>query len=45
LDKWNKWENKTTSMTELLLKQKGAVAGGNIGTPLAKLDKDAIFGY
>ncbi len=31
----------TTAMIEHLLKKRGAVAGGNIGTPLAKLDKDA----
>ena len=31
----------TTAMIEYLLKTRGAVAGGNIGTPLAKLDKNA----
>ena len=31
----------TTQMTEHLLRDKGAVAGGNIGTPLAKLDENA----
>ncbi len=31
----------TTSMIEYLLKDKGAVSGGNIGNPLAKLDKNA----
>jgi UDP-N-acetylmuramoylalanine--D-glutamate ligase len=31
----------TTAMIEALLRDKGAIAGGNIGTPLAKLDKDA----
>jgi UDP-N-acetylmuramoylalanine--D-glutamate ligase len=31
----------TTAMIEYLLQTKGAVAGGNIGTPLAKLDQKA----
>ena len=31
----------TTQMLTHLLKEKGAVSGGNIGTPLAELDKDA----
>jgi len=31
----------TTAMIEFLLKEKGAVAGGNIGTPLAQLDENA----
>ncbi len=31
----------TTEMIELLLKDKGAVAGGNIGNPLANLDNQA----
>jgi UDP-N-acetylmuramoylalanine--D-glutamate ligase len=31
----------TTQMTEHLLRDKGALAGGNIGTPLAKLDENA----
>lgn len=31
----------TTQMCEYLLKDKGALAGGNIGTPLAELDKKA----
>jgi len=31
----------TTQMLEHLLKKRGAVAGGNIGTPLAKLDPKA----
>ncbi len=31
----------TTAMSEALLKDRGALAGGNIGTPLAKLDNDA----
>ena len=31
----------TTTMIEFLLKKRGAVAGGNIGTPLANLDENA----
>jgi len=31
----------TTQMLTYLLEEKGAVSGGNIGTPLAKLDKNA----
>ncbi len=31
----------TTQMCEFLLKKRGAVAGGNIGNPLASLDKNA----
>ncbi len=31
----------STAMIEFLLKKRGAVAGGNIGTPLANLDKNA----
>lgn len=31
----------TTQMSDFLLKDRGSVAGGNIGTPLAELDKDA----
>ena len=31
----------TTQMMQHLLKEKGSEAGGNIGTPLAKLNKDA----
>ncbi|WP_024954216.1 UDP-N-acetylmuramoyl-L-alanine--D-glutamate ligase [Sulfurospirillum arcachonense] len=31
----------TTQMATHLLKQKGAISGGNIGTPLAELDKNA----
>lgn len=31
----------TTQMLTHLLKNKGAISGGNIGTPLANLDKDA----
>ena len=31
----------TTAMIEYLLEKRGAVAGGNIGTPLAKLDQTA----
>jgi len=31
----------TTAMIEYLLKKRGAVAGGNIGTPLAELDEKA----
>ena len=31
----------TTQMMQYLLKDKGSQCGGNIGTPLAKLDKDA----
>ncbi|GHV58561.1 UDP-N-acetylmuramoylalanine--D-glutamate ligase [Campylobacterota bacterium] len=33
----------TTEMTHLLLKNKGAIAGGNIGTPLANLDMEAAI--
>jgi UDP-N-acetylmuramoylalanine--D-glutamate ligase len=33
----------TTQMTEHLLRDKGAVAGGNIGTPLADLDQKATL--
>ncbi len=31
----------TTSMVELLLKNKGAICGGNIGTPVVQLDEKA----
>ena len=31
----------TTAMTEALLADKGAIAGGNIGTPIAALDENA----
>ncbi|QKF64118.1 UDP-N-acetylmuramoyl-L-alanine--D-glutamate ligase [Campylobacter corcagiensis] len=33
----------TTQMTELLLRKFGGAMGGNVGTPLAKLDKTAKF--
>ena len=33
----------TTQMTQHLLKDKGSVEGGNIGTPLAKLDQNAAI--
>lgn len=31
----------TTQMTEYLLKDRGAISGGNIGTPLAEMSEDA----